>query len=141
MARLQRGLAVPGFAAEPAQLIALGTAAERAGFDGFFRWDHLVYADDGAGPPIVDPWLVLAVIAARTTTIRIGTLITPLSRRRPWQLAKTTTALDRLSGGRVTLGVGIGSPAHADFGIFHEPASARDRAELRPDCGSLTDGG
>jgi len=130
MARLLRGLAVPCFAAEPDELIELGTGAERAGFDGFFLWDHLVWADSGDGPPIVDPWLVLAVVAARTSTIRLGTLITPLPRRRPWQLAKTTTTLDRLSAGRVVLGVGIGSPAHADFGLFGEPAGDRDRAEL-----------
>jgi len=130
MARLQRGIAVPCFAEDPAELIELGVEAERRGFDGFFLWDHLVFADTGDGPPIVDPWLVLAVVAARTRTIRIGTMITPVPRRRPWQLAKVTTTLDRLSGGRVILGVGIGSPAYGDFGIFHEPAGERERAEL-----------
>ncbi len=105
---VSRGLAVPCFREDPAELIRLGIDAERAGFDGFFLWDHLVWADTGEGPPIVDPWQVLAVVAANTSTIRIGTLITPVARRRPWQLAKETTTLDRLSGGRVILGVGIG---------------------------------
>jgi alkanesulfonate monooxygenase SsuD/methylene tetrahydromethanopterin reductase-like flavin-dependent oxidoreductase (luciferase family) len=130
MTGLRRGLAVPCFAEDPAELIELGAAAERAGYDGFFLWDHLVFDDSGEGPPIVDPWLVLAVVAARTATIKIGTMITPVPRRRPWQLAKATTTLDLISGGRVILGVGLGSPAYGDFGIFHEPSGARQRAEL-----------
>ena len=73
---------------------------------------------------------MLAVVAARTTRITIGTVITPVPRRRPWQLARQTTTLDRLSDGRVVLGVGIGSPAYGDFGIFHEPSGDRERAEL-----------
>jgi alkanesulfonate monooxygenase SsuD/methylene tetrahydromethanopterin reductase-like flavin-dependent oxidoreductase (luciferase family) len=129
-AGLRRGIAVPCFGSEPADLIELGVAAERAGFDGYFLWDHIVFSNTGDGPPIVDPWVVLSVVAARTSRIRIGTVITPLPRRRPWQLAKTTTTLDRLSGGRVVLGVGIGSPAYGDFGIFHEPSGDRERAAL-----------
>jgi alkanesulfonate monooxygenase SsuD/methylene tetrahydromethanopterin reductase-like flavin-dependent oxidoreductase (luciferase family) len=57
-------------------------------------------------------------------------MVTPLPRRRPWQLAKETTTLDRLSSGRLILGVGVGSPAHADFGLFGEPVGDRDRADL-----------
>jgi alkanesulfonate monooxygenase SsuD/methylene tetrahydromethanopterin reductase-like flavin-dependent oxidoreductase (luciferase family) len=130
MARLLRGIAVPCFADDPAELIELGIEAERAGFDGFFLWDHIVFSNSGDGPPIVDPWLILAVVAARTQKIRIGTMITPVPRRRPWQLAKVTTTLDRISAGRVILGVGIGSPAYGDFGIFHEPAGERERGEM-----------
>jgi alkanesulfonate monooxygenase SsuD/methylene tetrahydromethanopterin reductase-like flavin-dependent oxidoreductase (luciferase family) len=130
MTELQRGIAVPNFAEDPAELIELGVAAERAGFDGFFLWDHIVFSDSGDGPPIADPWLVLAVIATRTSRIKLGTMITPVPRRRPWQLARECTTLDVLSGGRLILGVGIGSPAYGDFGIFHEPTGARDRADL-----------
>src|ERR1700722_9950381 len=130
MTSLRRALAVPPFAADPAELIGLGVAAEEAGFEGFFLWDHLVFSDTGEGPPILDPWLVLAVVAANTSRIRLGTMITPVPRRRPWQLARETTTLDRVSGGRLILGVGIGSPAYGDFGIFHEPVSERDRAGL-----------
>jgi alkanesulfonate monooxygenase SsuD/methylene tetrahydromethanopterin reductase-like flavin-dependent oxidoreductase (luciferase family) len=129
-AGLLRGVAVPNFAGEPADLIELGVAAEERGFDGFFLWDHIVFANSGDGPPIIDPWLVLAVIAARTSRIKLGTMITPVPRRRPWQLARQTTTLDRLSGGRVILGVGIGSPAYGDFGIFHEPSGDRVRAGM-----------
>ena len=130
MATLQRGLAVPCFAEDPMELARLGIEAERAGFDGFFLWDHMVFSNTGEGPPIVDPWLVLAVVAASTTRMRLGTMITPVPRRRPWQLARETTTLDRLSNGRLILGVGIGSPAYGDFGIFHEPSGERERAEL-----------
>ena len=130
MASLQRGIAVPCFAEDPMELAELGIEAERAGFDGFFLWDHIVFSNTGDGPPIVDPWLVLAVVAAATTRIKLGTMITPVPRRRPWQLAKETTTLDRLSDGRLILGVGIGLPGYGDFGIFHEPDGERDRAEL-----------
>ena len=128
--RLLRAVAVPNFGAEPAGLIELGVAAEEAGFDGFFLWDHLVFSNRGDGPAIIDPWLVLAVVAARTSRIRLGTMITPVPRRRPWQLARQTASLDRLSAGRLILGVGIGSPAHGDFGIFHEPSGDRVRADM-----------
>ena len=127
---LRRGLAVPCFADDPADLIELGIGAERAGLDGFFLWDHLVHSGSGDGPPIVDPWQVLAVVAARTSRIKLGTMITPVARRRPWKLAKEVTTLDLLSRGRVILGVGLGDPARAEFGLFGEPAGRRVRAEL-----------
>ena len=129
-AGLRRGLAVPCFTADPADIIGLGLAAEQGGFDGFFLWDHLVHDDRGDGPPVLDPWPLLAVLASQTSRIRLGTLITPVPRRRPWQLAKETVTVDRLSNGRLILGVGIGSPPYADFGIFHEPTSGRVRAGL-----------
>ena len=102
--RLLRGVAVPNFGDEPTGLIELGVAAEEAGFDGFFLWDHIVFSNTGDGPPIIDPWTALAVVAARTSRIKLGTMITPVPRRRPWQLARQITSLDRLSGGRVILG-------------------------------------
>src|SRR5258708_34916444 len=100
MRKLRRGIAVPCFGDDPAGCADLGVAVEEAGFDGYFLWDHMVWSDTGDGPPILDPWLVLAVVAARTSRIRIGTVVTPVPRRRPWQLARETTTLDRLSGGR-----------------------------------------
>jgi alkanesulfonate monooxygenase SsuD/methylene tetrahydromethanopterin reductase-like flavin-dependent oxidoreductase (luciferase family) len=138
--RLLRAIAVPNFGEDPAGLIELGVAAEAAGFDGFFLWDHIVFSNTGDGPPIIDPWLALAVIAARTTRIKIGTMITPVPRRRPWQLARQTATLDRLSGGRVILGVGIGSPAYGDFGIFHEPTGDRERADMLDEGLTVLDG-
>src|SRR4051812_8621994 len=82
--------------------------AEAAGWDGFFVWDHLFPFDPGP-IEVVDPWMALAVAADRTSRIRLGTLVTPLPRRRPVKLARETVTLDRLSGGRAVLGVGMGS--------------------------------
>src|SRR5215510_16299036 len=81
-------------AAETAEL------AERAGWDGFFIWE-----------PVwgVDAWVALTAAAMRTERIRLGTMLTPLPRRRPWDLAGQTAALDNLSGGRVILSVGLGA--------------------------------
>ena len=138
--RLLRAIAVPNFGEEPAGLIELGVAAEEAGFDGFFLWDHIVFSNRDDGPPVIDPWLVLAVVAARTSRIRLGTMITPVPRRRPWQLARQTASLDRLSGGRLILGVGIGSPAYGDFGIFHEPSGDRARADMLDEGLAVLDG-
>jgi alkanesulfonate monooxygenase SsuD/methylene tetrahydromethanopterin reductase-like flavin-dependent oxidoreductase (luciferase family) len=130
LAGLKHGIAAPNFRADPRDLVELGVAAEAAGFDGYFLWDHIVFSDTGDGPPVQDPWSILSVVAARTSRIAIGTVVTPVPRRRPWQLARQTTTLDLLSNGRVVLGVGIGSPAYGDFGIFHEPSGDRERAAL-----------
>ena len=83
-------------------------AAEAAGWDAFYLWDHTLAFVPGP-VDLVDPWIALAVAATRTTRIRLGTSVTPLPRRRPVDLARQVVTLDRLSGGRVTLGVGIGS--------------------------------
>ncbi len=127
---VRRGIAVPCFGEDPGALVDLGVEVERAGFDGYFLWDHMVFTNSGDGPPILDPWMVLAVVAAKTSRIKLGTMVTPLPRRRPWQLARETTTLDRLSGGRLILGVGIGAPDYGDFGIFGDPADRRERGEL-----------
>ncbi|HEY3753864.1 MAG TPA: LLM class flavin-dependent oxidoreductase [Pseudonocardiaceae bacterium] len=127
---IRRAVAAPCFADDPMDLVALAVEAEAAGFDGFFIWDHMVFANDGMGPSIVDPWAVLSVAAARTSSIVLGPMITPVPRRRPWVLARQTATLDRIAGGRTVFGVGIGSPAHGDFGIFGDETDARTRAAM-----------
>lgn len=111
--------------AEPAELVDLAVAAEQAGWDAFMLWDHMVV--DRAGVPIVDPWVTLGAIAARTRWIRLGTCVTPLARRRPQKVARETATLDRLSEGRLILGVGLGVPDD-EFTTFGQSADPLDRA-------------
>jgi hypothetical protein len=129
---IRRAVAAPCFADDPADLVRLAVEAEQAGFDGSFLWDHITWADDGLGPPIVDPWAVLSVIAARTQRLVIGPMITPVPRRRPWVLARQTVTLDLLAGGRTVFGVGLGAPAHGDFGLFGDPADDRRHGAVPP---------
>jgi len=101
-------------AAEAAQL------AEESGWDGFFVWE-----------PVwgVDAWVSLTAAAMVTDTIRLGTMLTPVSRMRPWKLASETATLDTLSGGRVILAVGLGA-IDSGFAEFGEETDRRVRAEL-----------
>jgi alkanesulfonate monooxygenase SsuD/methylene tetrahydromethanopterin reductase-like flavin-dependent oxidoreductase (luciferase family) len=112
---------------EPARLIALAQAAEQAGYDGFFIWDHLALEAHGR-LEIVDATVMLGALAQATSRLRLGAMITPLARRRPWKVAKEMATLDRLSGGRMVLGVGLGEPAAVEFEAFGEDGSARGRA-------------
>ena len=113
----------------PTRLVALAVAAERAGWDAFFLWDHLQLVR-ALALDVHDPWVVLGAIAHATDRIALGTLVTPVARRRPWKLAKEITTLDHLSGGRVVVGVGLGWPNDDDFGAFGEPAVERARADV-----------
>lgn len=112
-------------ARDAAGLVDLAVLAEESGWDGFFLWDHLQMAADR--PVVHDPWVLLGAMAVRTSRIRLGTLITPVARRRPWKLAKEITTLDHLSNGRVILGVGLGVPEELEYAAFGEPADARIR--------------
>lgn len=69
--------------------------------------------------------VLLGAIAARTSRVRLGTLVTPVPRRRPWKVAKEVTTLDHLSGGRAVLGVGLGFPPDIEYGAFGEPTDVR----------------
>jgi alkanesulfonate monooxygenase SsuD/methylene tetrahydromethanopterin reductase-like flavin-dependent oxidoreductase (luciferase family) len=111
-------------------LADLAREAEQSGWDGLFLWDHLALALEGDKPwELADPWIALAVIASSTKRIRIGTMITPLARRRPAKLARETVTLDRLSAGRLILGVGLGAALSHDFEPFGEETNPRVRAE------------
>ena len=125
-----RGIFVPPFdeLVDPRTLATLAARSEACGWDGFFVWDHIRYR-----PPardVADPWVVLAAIAMSTDRIRIGPLVTPLSRRRVHKLARETVTLDHLSGGRLTLGVGLGSDLNDEFEPFGEVSDPRERARL-----------
>lgn len=110
---MKRGLYLANFGpfGDARALAELAALAERSGWDGFFIWDHI--ARRGA-PAVVDPWIALAAIAVATQHIRIGALVTPLARRRPWKVARETVSLDRLSNGRLVFGAGLGSEGGAE---------------------------
>lgn len=120
------GLSVPPFT-DPAEVVALARRAESNGWDGFFLWDHLRWDDI---VEVHDPWVLLGAVAQETERVRLGTMVTPLSRRRPQVVAKHLTTLDHLSGGRVTLGVGLGDPPDLDFSDFGDEASYKLRAAI-----------
>ena len=123
------GLDIPtsGTFADPRKLVDLATEAEDAGWDGFFLWDVL-FAADQSDIPVIDPWVTLSAIAMRTQRIRIGAMLTPLPRRRPWQVARETITLDHLSNGRLIFGAGSGYQA-LDFTPFGEEYDLKIRAE------------
>jgi probable F420-dependent oxidoreductase len=104
----------------------MAIAADEAGWDGFFLWDHVTFPYPSV--PMEDPWVLLGAAAAKTAKIKLGTLVTPLPRRRPQVVAKQLTTLDELSGGRAVLGVGLGGDPN-DFTHFGEDSGVGVRAE------------
>ena len=110
-----------GFLSEPAVLLDMAGRAEAAGWDGFFLYDHIVPVS-GRVARSVDPWSVLGAIASRTERVTLGVLVTPVARRQPWELAHQAIAVDRMSRGRLVLGVGLG--AQADHDAFNPGLSA-----------------
>jgi alkanesulfonate monooxygenase SsuD/methylene tetrahydromethanopterin reductase-like flavin-dependent oxidoreductase (luciferase family) len=132
---VKRGIFIAPFEelSEPRLVAALAARAQAAGWDGFFVWDHVAYR-----PPVrrlADPWVTLSAVAMATSSLVIGPLVTPVPRRRPHQLARETVTLDRLSGGRLVLGVGVGSGDTGEFepGFLGEEPSMRERAKLLDD--------
>ena len=117
-------LGAGGDGRDPAALAGLAALAESAGWDAFFLEDYLCYR----GLPTYDPWVCLAVIAAATTRIRLGTTVTPLPRRQPWELAAQAVAIDHLSGGRLILGAGSGAADDPAFTATGTPISAAEGA-------------
>ncbi len=107
----------------------LAQLAEQAGWDGVFLEDYLVYQNQ-TGTPTYDPWVCLAAMATRTERVRLGTAVTPLPRRRVAKLAAETVALDHLSGGRLTLGVGLGDAWDVALANLGEQTDTRVRAEI-----------
>ena len=113
-------------------LVEAACEAEAAGWDAVFVADAIgIGTDQFPDMPWFDPWVALAAIAARTERVKIGTLLTPPSRRRPWKLAREVATLDQLSNGRVILSVGLGAAEH-DGGFFKvgEAMDLKTRAQL-----------
>lgn len=112
---------IPNFGdfADAHTVAKVAAAAEASGWDALFIWDHVVH--DKArrkGQPFGDPWMLLTAAALATERLRIGTMVTPVPRRRPEQLARQVATLDGLSGGRVIFGAGLGGPINDEFGSF-----------------------
>jgi F420-dependent oxidoreductase-like protein len=128
-----RVLMEPRHGARYAEILALALATERAGFDAFFRSDHLMGVDphDPAYRP-TDCWTTLAGLARETTRVRLGALVGAAMFRAPGLLAAIVASVDEMSGGRVELGLGTGWYAreHAAFGLPFPPIRERfDRLE------------
>jgi alkanesulfonate monooxygenase SsuD/methylene tetrahydromethanopterin reductase-like flavin-dependent oxidoreductase (luciferase family) len=126
---MRYGVSVPcfGTGVDAALLARWARSAQDAGWDGFFVWDHL-FAFEPGPVDVVDPFIALTAAACSTDTIRLGTLVTPLPRRRPLVLARQTVTLDHLSNGRLVLGVGTGAgPFEWEFcGEEHDAAVRGD---------------
>ena len=122
-------VATSGEFADVELLAALAAQAVESGWDGFVIWDSLLGGgDSAASAPVVDPWVALTAIAMRTKRIRLGAFMTPLPRRRPWDVARSVATLDRLSGGRMIFGAGLGYRAD-EFVAMGEDPGGRTRAE------------
>lgn len=117
-----------GELADPRVLADLAARAEDRGWDGFFVWDHIHYRAPVRA--VADPWVALAAVACATSRVRIGALVTPLSRRRVHKLARETVTLDRLSSGRLTFGAGLGSARNNELEPYGEVTDPRERARL-----------
>jgi len=119
---MRYGFVIPW--ADADEVAELAACAEEHGWDGVFMWE-----------PVwgVDTWVSLALAAVRTSKIRLGTMLTPPSRRKPWELASQVATVDRLSDGRVTLSVGLGA-IDSGFEAFGEVTDKRQRAEMMDEC-------
>ena len=99
----------------------LAVIAEENGWDGFFVWESIWG---------IDAWVMLGAAAMTTQRIRLGTMLTPLPRRKPWDVAGQTSTVDNLSNGRVTLAVGLGVSGDERFWLFEDDPGRKVRAEL-----------
>jgi F420-dependent oxidoreductase-like protein len=114
-------------------LLAVARTAEDTGFSAFFRSDHYLHMGAGDGRPgPTDAWITLAGLARDTSRIRLGTLVSSATFRHPGPLAVAVAQVDRMSGGRVELGLGTGwyEAEHQAFGLPFPPVGERfDRFE------------
>ena len=125
--RVKYAVYLPTFTpyADARVIASLAQEAEETGWDGFFIWDDVA----GYEYSLADPWISLTAAAVATTRIRLGALITPLARRRPWKVARETATLDRLSGGRLVYGVGTGG-GQEQFGDLGDEPDPKRRGDM-----------
>jgi alkanesulfonate monooxygenase SsuD/methylene tetrahydromethanopterin reductase-like flavin-dependent oxidoreductase (luciferase family) len=126
---VRHGLYVAPFGelADVAALAAIAAEAEASGWDGFFVWDHVMTHD---GLAVADPWIALTAVAIATERVLLGAMVTPLARRRPWDVARQVAVIDRLSDGRMVFGAGLGGDGRRELSAFGEERDPRARAAL-----------
>lgn len=127
---MRHGIFVAPFdeCSDPRLLAELAARAEARGWDGVFLWDHIRYREPTV--EVSDAWVALAAIACATSRVRIGPLVTPPARRRPWKLAREVVTLDHLSGGRVVLGLGLGGDSSGELSGFGEEEDPKVRGAM-----------
>lgn len=108
-------------------ILEMAIEAEEAGWDGVFYWDGIYIESAG---PMYDPWVILGAMALQTKRVRLGAILTPPSRRRPWKLARETVTVDHLSHGRLIVAVGLGALDDGGFAKVGEATDRKVRAEL-----------
>lgn len=134
---MRRGVICPNVG-DPSDLLDFAREVESLGWDGLFVWDHVqMYAAEGL--ELLDPWVLLTVVASGTEKLDLGAMVTPISRRRPWKLAKELVSLDLVSDGRVIIGIGLGGPEQDEFAAFGDDSSAAERAERTDEALPLLD--
>ncbi len=124
--RFAVGIPNLGDYADPRVLADLAELAEESGWDAVFCWDHL----SRLGEPATDPQVALAAMAMVTERVLLGAMVTPLARRRPAKVARETVALDRLSGGRLIVGVGLGAHDEEEFESFGDQTDRVVRGQM-----------
>ena len=122
---MQYGFIIPRGDVET--ILEMAIEAEEAGWDGVFYWDGINIESAG---PMYDPWVVLGAMALQTKRVRLGAILTPPSRRRPWKLARETVTVDHLSHGRLIVPVGLGTIDDGGFAKVGEATDRKVRAEL-----------
>jgi alkanesulfonate monooxygenase SsuD/methylene tetrahydromethanopterin reductase-like flavin-dependent oxidoreductase (luciferase family) len=129
-AKVRFSINIPNFGdfASPRNVATVAAAAERCGWDGLFVWDHVLHRRH-QDRPFGDPWMLLTAAALATSRIRLGTLLTPVPRYRPQQLARQVATLDQVSGGRATFAAGLGGPVEDEYHSFGDEAEPRVLAE------------
>jgi alkanesulfonate monooxygenase SsuD/methylene tetrahydromethanopterin reductase-like flavin-dependent oxidoreductase (luciferase family) len=125
------GLVLPLFSGDPERVLAFATRAEALGYDGVFAFDHLFPPGAPADRPSLEAFATLSAVAAATSRITVGTLVTRATLRSAGMIAKLAAAVDDVSGGRMILAIGTGDPIdeaeHRVFGLpYLEKAERRE---------------
>lgn len=121
---------------DPRTAARLAALAESSGWDGVFTWDGISIGESET----FAPWVTMAAMAMTTSRVRLGAVIVPPARRRPWKLAREAMSIDVLSNGRLVLPVGLGALDDRAWGHVGEPTAARIRAEKLDETLAILDG-